>query len=112
MIAGVDDAGTRKSVESESDALSTIPPVETPSSSPSPIGSPQVELVTIGPDDSDFNNDDPPVAIINDDAVYLDPMTNFPYFAEGETLVNTVSRVARFLQYGTYNYPIFFQVIY
>jgi hypothetical protein len=105
MVTGAEDAGTRISVESESDALSTIPPIETPSSSPSPTGtgSPQVELVAIGEDDSDFNNDDPPVAIINEDAVYLDPMANFPYFAEGETLVNTVARVARFLQYGTYN---------
>lgn len=103
MVHGADDAGTRISVESESDALSTIPPIETPSSSPSPIGSPEVELVAIGEDDSDFNNDELPVAIINEDAVYLDPMANFPYFAEGETLVNTVGRVARFLQYGVYN---------
>jgi ubiquitin carboxyl-terminal hydrolase 34 len=103
MGTGADDTGTRISVESESDALSTIPPIATPSSSPSPIGSPQVELVTICGDDSDFNNDDLPVTIINEDAVYLDPMANFPYFAEGETLVNTVSRVARFLQYGTCN---------
>jgi ubiquitin carboxyl-terminal hydrolase 34 len=103
MVHGQDDAGTRISVESESDALSTIPPIETPSSSPSPLGSPEVELVTIGEDDSDFNNDDLPVAIINEDAVYLDPMANFPYFADGETLVNTVGRVARFLQYGAYS---------
>jgi ubiquitin carboxyl-terminal hydrolase 34 len=98
MVHAADDAGTRISVESESDALSTIPPIETPSSSASPIGSPQVELV----DDLEFINDDPPVAIINDDAVYLDPMLNFPYNAEGETLANTIGRLARFLQYGTW----------
>jgi ubiquitin carboxyl-terminal hydrolase 34 len=100
MVHGADDAGTRISIESESDALSTIPPIETPSSSPSPIGSPQVELIPMDNDDSDFNNDDPPVAIINDDSDYLDPMSNFPYNAEGETLVNTVGRLARFMQNG------------
>jgi ubiquitin carboxyl-terminal hydrolase 34 len=98
MVHGADDAGTRISVGSESDALSTIPPIETPSSSASPIGSPQVELV----DDLDFINDDPPVAIIDDDSVYLDPMLNFPYNAEGETLASTIGRLARFLQYGSW----------
>jgi ubiquitin carboxyl-terminal hydrolase 34 len=101
MVHGADDAGTRISIESESDALSTIPPIETPSSSASPLGSPQVELVQ---DASDFDNDDLPVAIINDKSVYLDPMVNFPYNAEGETLPNTVARLGRFLQFGMYSY--------
>jgi len=107
MPNGADDTGTRISIESESDALSTIPPIETPSSSPSPIGSPQVELVTIDEDDSDFANQDPPVAIIDDDTVFLDPMANFPYYAEGETINNTLTRVSRFLQYGMYTRYIF-----
>jgi ubiquitin carboxyl-terminal hydrolase 34 len=97
MVHGTDDAGTRISVESESDALSTVPPIETPSSSASPTGSPQVELVQ---EISDFDNDDPPVAIIDDDSVYLDPMENFPYKAESEQLPTTVSRLARFFQFG------------
>jgi ubiquitin carboxyl-terminal hydrolase 34 len=100
MVHETDDAGARISIESESDALSTIPPIETPSSSASPIGSPQVELVQ---DASDFDNDDLPVAIINDDSLYLDPMINFPYNAEGETLPNTVARLGRFLQFGMYS---------
>ncbi|KAN0095287.1 ubiquitin C-terminal hydrolase-like protein [Hyaloscypha variabilis] len=99
MVHGADDAGTRISIESESDVLSTIPPIETPSSSASPIGSPQVELIPMDNDDSDFNNDDLPVAIINDDSDYLDLMSSFPYKAEGETLANTVNRLSRFIQF-------------
>jgi ubiquitin carboxyl-terminal hydrolase 34 len=104
MVDGGEDLGTRISVESESDALSTIPAIETPSSSPSPMGSPTVELVVQSEDDSDFGGQDPPVAIIDDDSdsVYLDPLASFPYWAEGETLINTLVRVARFLQYGVY----------
>jgi len=67
MINEGEDAGTRISVESESDALSTIPAIETPSSSPSPIGSPTVELVVQSEDELDFGGHDPPVAIIDDD---------------------------------------------
>jgi ubiquitin carboxyl-terminal hydrolase 34 len=100
MVHRADDAGTRISIESESDALSTVPPIETPSSSASPIGSPQVELIPMDNDDSDFNNDDLPVAIINDDSDYLDLMSSFPYKAEGETLANTVNRLSRFIQFG------------
>jgi ubiquitin carboxyl-terminal hydrolase 34 len=105
MVNEGEDAGTRISVESESDALSTIPAIETPSSSPSPIGSPTVELVVQSEDESDFGGHDPPVAIIDDDtdSVYLDPFASFPYWAEGETLINTLSRLARFLQYGMYS---------
>lgn len=95
MTNGGDDAVARFSVESESDALSTAPAIETPSSSSSE-GSPKVELVTID-DDSDFAE---PLAIIDDDEIYMDPMSNFPYCVEGETLNETVVRVARFFQYG------------
>jgi ubiquitin carboxyl-terminal hydrolase 34 len=98
--AGV-DAGTILSVESESDALSAIPAIETPSSSSSPIGSPQIELVTIE-DDDDLSGGDPGVAIISDDTVYLDPLMNFPYFSDGETLCQTVGRLGRFLQHGSF----------
>lgn len=101
MVEFGEDTGTRISVESESDALSNIPLIETPSSSNSPEGSPKVELVV--EDDFDFGTN--PVAIIGDeddedDNGYIDPLSTFPYYAEGETLVNTVSRLARHLQYG------------
>ena len=103
MVHAADDAGTRVSVESESDAPSNQP-IVTPSSSASGGSlSPQVELVSIGEDDSDFNNDDPPVAIINDDSVYFDPLTTFPYHAVvEESLAATVRRLAHFVQFGKY----------
>jgi ubiquitin carboxyl-terminal hydrolase 34 len=104
MTQSGDDAGTRISVESESDALSAIPPIETPSSSPSEPGSPQVELVAMNEEDSDFENGDPPLAIIGEDEVYTDPMMDFPYFTEGESLVAAVIKVARFLQYGMFTH--------
>lgn len=91
------DGGTRISVESESDALSAIPAIETPSTSSS-ASSPHIELVTVD-DDDDLGDRDPAVAIITDDPRYLDPLASFPYFAEGETLCQTVGRLTRFLQY-------------
>ncbi|KAE8446846.1 hypothetical protein EG329_011623 [Mollisiaceae sp. DMI_Dod_QoI] len=99
MPNGADDNGARASIESESDALSTAPAIETPSSSPSVNGSPEIEVVTVDDDVSEYGERDPPVAIIDDDAVYLDPLTNFPYYAEGEALTTTVHRLSRYLQY-------------
>ncbi len=96
MLNGGEEAETRISVESESDALSTVQAIETPSSSSSAISSPEVEFLPIE-DDGDHN---PAVAIINDNSIYSDPLLNFPYFAEGEPLCHTLQRVARFLQYG------------
>ncbi len=100
MVDGVADAITRNSIESESDALSTVPAIETPSSSPSVIESPRVEVVTLDDDDSDFADRDPQVATLDDDSIFREPLAHFPYWSDGETLANAVSRVARFLQYG------------
>ncbi|CZT00238.1 related to DFFRY protein [Rhynchosporium graminicola] len=99
---GGDD--TRISVESESDALSTIPPIETPSSTPSAVSSPQIELVDVGDDDSDFGCQDPPLAIIDDE--YLDPMQNFPYLGpEDDGVLTAFRRITNFLQYEDITNP-------
>jgi len=108
MPNGGTDTATRISVESESDALSTIPAVETPSTSSSTAGSPQIELVSVDDDDDDdddLGDRDPSVAIIHDDTLYLDPLMNFPYFSDGETLCHTVVRLCRFFQYGLSKSP-------
>ena len=94
------DTGTRISVESESDALSTIPAIETPSSSSSGPGSPRIELV-VNDQDSDFVLRSPALAIFDEDEVFADPMLEFPYHGEDETLAGTVTRLVRHLQYGT-----------
>lgn len=94
---GGEDIRTGLSVESESDVLSTVP-IETPSSSPSAASSPQVELVL---DDEDFGNQSPPVAIIGEDDIFGDPMQNFPYAQEGESLVGTTKRLITFVTSGT-----------
>ncbi|KAK0118696.1 hypothetical protein ONS96_011784 [Cadophora gregata f. sp. sojae] len=86
----------RVSVESESDALSTIPAIETPSSTPSAVSSPQVELVNMDDDDSDFANQEPQLAIMDDH--YIDVMYNFPYRGREETALAASQRVASFLQ--------------
>lgn len=93
--AGGEDTA-RVSVESESDVLSTIPAIETPSSTPSAVSSPQVELVNMDDDDSDFANQDPPLAIIDDQ--YIDIMYSFPYRSREESALSASQRVASFLQ--------------
>ena len=98
---GADDIRTGVSVESESDVLSTIPAVETPSSSPSAMDSPRIELV-VSEDDADYRDRSPPVAIIGEDEIYSDPMESFPYVQPGETLVGTMKRLCSFIQYGMY----------
>ncbi|KAH6668875.1 ubiquitin C-terminal hydrolase-like protein [Halenospora varia] len=99
MVNGGEDGGTRFSVESESDALSTVADaaLETPSSSPSPVGSPEIELITINEDDGDYESQSPPVVTIDADE-YGDPMLDFPYLGD-ESLVSAVQKVSRFLQY-------------
>lgn len=103
MPAGLGDNAARASIESESDALSTAP-AETPTSSPSAIESPEIELVTVDDDASEYGDREPQVAIIDDDdeVGYLDPLASFPYYAEGEALPATIRRLARYLQYGEY----------
>ncbi|RFU29187.1 hypothetical protein B7463_g7158, partial [Scytalidium lignicola] len=73
--------------------------IETPQSSPSSSGSPPIELVAVSDDDSDFGHQTPPLAIIREDEVFVDPMTCFPYHTDGEHLLATVRRLANFLQY-------------
>ena len=100
MVNGREDAATRVSVESESDALSTIPAIETPSSSPSEPGSPTIELVTISEDGGDFGSPSPPVAILDGDAMFPDPMMDFPFLGD-EPLVDAVAALKHYMQYGT-----------
>jgi ubiquitin carboxyl-terminal hydrolase 34 len=100
MVNGREDAATRVSVESESDALSTIPAIETPSSSPSESGSPTIELVTISEDGGDFGSRSPPVAILNGDTMFSDPMMDFPFLGD-ESLVDAVGTLKHYMQYGT-----------
>jgi len=100
--AGGEDTA-RVSVESESDVLSTIPAIETPSSTPSAVSSPQVELVNMDDDDSDFANQDPPLAIIDDQ--YIDIMYSFPYRSREESALSASQRVASFLQQGMQSKP-------
>jgi ubiquitin carboxyl-terminal hydrolase 34 len=99
MVNDGEDTGTRVSVESESDALSTVPPIETPSSSPSPPGSPTIELIPISEDDAEYEDISPAMAVFEGDAVTSDPMLDFPYL-ENQSLVEAVRKIARFLQYG------------
>jgi len=101
MINDGEDTGAGMSVESESDVLSTVPAVDTPSSSPSAVGSPQIELV-VSEDDQDFGKESPPVAIIGEDEIFQDPMQTFPYAQEGEPLAATAKRLSTFIQYGRY----------
>jgi ubiquitin carboxyl-terminal hydrolase 34 len=97
MVNGGEDTGMRVSVESESDALSTVPLIETPSSSPSPSGSPTIELIQISEDDAEYDGISP--AVFDGSPVTSDPVLDFPYL-ENHTLVEAVRKIARFLQYG------------
>ncbi|KAG9232040.1 ubiquitin C-terminal hydrolase-like protein [Amylocarpus encephaloides] len=98
MGNGGEDIGTRVSVESESDALSTVPAIETPSSSPSAIGSPEIELVPMSDDERDYGRGSPPVAIFDGDEMVADPMLDFPYLAD-QSLVDATRHISRFFQY-------------
>lgn len=101
MVNSGEDTGTRVSVESESDALSTAPPIETPSSSPSSPseGDPPFELVPINENDGEFESQSPPVVILDGDTIYSDPMIDFPYVG-GDTYEQGARNLARFMQYG------------
>lgn len=99
MINGGEDASTRVSIESESDALSTIPAIETPTSSSSALGSPEIEVLTVH-DDDDFVTQSPQVAIINDDEDLIEEAVHsFPYRDEGESPLSAVKKVAQFIQW-------------
>ncbi|KAF7921904.1 uncharacterized protein EAE97_011195 [Botrytis byssoidea] len=94
----MEDEVTRISIESESDVLSTVPAsvIETPSSSPSATGSPEVELVPISSDDPERS---PTLAIINEEEVFPDPLNHFPYQRRGENLLMALRRATNILQY-------------
>jgi ubiquitin carboxyl-terminal hydrolase 34 len=103
---------TRKSVESESDALSTIPAIETPSSSASAPGSPEIEALPIQDYESDVHS--PAVQLIGDDDDDEDDdimfprnlMESFPWRRENLTLEQTVRQIERALQFGKYLNPV------
>ena len=100
MTNSREDVATRASVESESDALSTIPAIETPSSSPSERRSPSIELITISDDGGDFGSRSPPVAILDGDTVFTNPMLDFP-FLDDQSLVDAVASLKNYMQFGT-----------
>jgi ubiquitin carboxyl-terminal hydrolase 34 len=106
MVNGGDDAGARVSVESESDALSTIPPIETPSSSPSSPSEddPPFELVPINENDGEFESQSPPVVILDGDTVYSDPMADFPSVG-GESVEQAARNLAQYMQYSGSQQP-------
>ncbi|RDW59732.1 hypothetical protein BP6252_12819 [Coleophoma cylindrospora] len=99
MINGSEDRVARISMDTESDALSTVPAMETPSSSSSALGSPEIELINMS-EEADYAGQSPPLAIIEDDEVLMDPMCEFPFndIAAGEGLANTVVRLKRHFQ--------------
>ncbi len=100
LNGGGNNNTARLSVESESDALSTIPAIETPSSSPSAASSPQVELVNMDDDDPEHN---PTVELIDDDDVYHDFMLTFPYREPDETALMASKRINHFFQSGMFS---------
>lgn len=84
------------------DSLMANVPTDTFSSSPSTMGSPKIEVITvIDDDDDDFRDRSPPVAILDDSYILdTDPMEIFPFHAPTETLTNTVRRIVRFFEFG------------
>lgn len=102
-------AGTHVSLDSGDDDTSTKQQIETPSSSSSAVadtGSPEIELISVNEDESEFGNRSPHVAIIEDDDDFLDsdPMLEFPYRGITEPLPAVVRKIARFLEYGEWIY--------
>ncbi|TVY49434.1 Ubiquitin carboxyl-terminal hydrolase 34 [Lachnellula cervina] len=98
MVNSRENMATRASVESESDALSTIPAIETPSSSPSERRSPSVEVITVSEDGGDFGSRSPPVAILDGDIVITNPMVEFP-FLDDQSLVDAVGSLKNYMQF-------------
>ncbi len=104
-------AGTQLSLDSGDDDVFTKQEIETPSSSSSVIadsGSPEIELISVNEDESEFGNRSPQVEIIGDeDALLLDgdPMLEFPYRGSTEPLPVAVRKIARFLEYGEETLP-------
>lgn len=99
-------AGTHLSLDSGDEDISTKQHIETPSSSSSVVvdtGSPEIELVSINEDESEFGNRSPQVAIIaseDDLLIDTDPILEFPYRIPDEPLPAAVRKIARFFEYG------------
>jgi ubiquitin carboxyl-terminal hydrolase 34 len=106
-------ADTKMSIEPLDEDVVPEPAVETPTTSSSPDGSPEIELVV-----SEDEEQTPPVAIIEDDELLLesdlDPMSQFPYSSITEPLRNVVLKIEKFLEYGGSIVPIIhgFQLTY
>jgi ubiquitin carboxyl-terminal hydrolase 34 len=104
-------AGTHLSLDSGDEDVSTKQQIETPSSSSSVVadtGSPEIELISVNEDESEFGNQSPQVAIIGDEDNLLlgsNPMLEFPYRGPAEPLPAAVRKIARFLEYGEETVP-------
>ena len=104
-------AGTHLSLDSGDEDISTKQQIETPSSSSSVVadtGSPEIELVSVNEDESEFGNRSLPVTLIegeDDFGFGSDPMLDFPYRGPAEPLPAAVRKIARFLEYGEETVP-------
>ena len=93
-------AGTHLSLDSGDEEASTKQQIETPSSSSSVLAdtrSPEIELISVNEDESEFGRRSPQVAIIDDEDDLLlgtDPMVEFPYRGPAEPLPTTVRKIA------------------
>jgi ubiquitin carboxyl-terminal hydrolase 34 len=103
---GGQSAGTHLSLDSGDEDIPTKQQIETPSSSSSvaaDTGSPEIELISVNEDESEFGNRSPQVAIIEDEddlGLDSDPMLDFPYRVPPEPLPAAVRKIARFFEYG------------
>ena len=101
-------AGPQINLDLGNEAMSTKPQTGTPSSSSSVLqdtGSPDIELISVNEDESEFGNPSPQVAIIDDgDEINLDgdPLLDFPFRGD-EPLPVTARKIARYLEYGKVN---------
>lgn len=106
MTNGGEDAGIRISTGSGSDVLSTVPAIETPISSPSALGSPEIEILTVHDDDG-FITQGPSVAIIGgDEDLFEEAVLDFPYRDDEESPLNAAKRVAQFFQWRMHSHYI------
>ena len=109
MINGGEDANARVRSESESDVLSTLPTIETPTTSSSVLGSPEIEVLTVhDDDDEDFVHQGPPVSIINEDE---DPfevvLFDWPFYGDGETPLSSLKRISNHIQWRKFTSSTF-----
>jgi ubiquitin carboxyl-terminal hydrolase 34 len=99
-------AGPHLGVDSGDEDISAKQQFETPSSTSSVVadtGSPEIELVSVNEEESDYGNRSPQVAIIGDEENLLldnDPILDFPYRIPTEPLPAAVRKIAQFFEYG------------